>query len=134
MIDCFSLPDAAELVTTLRNHAEYCDMPFSWMNEAYAQAADAIEQLLAENAKLKAERDEYKQKYLSSEADATNLTGLLVQAVADLQKESRFLYGGCHLCGNAHTEICKSCIRDDFYADIADNATDKWEWRGVTHD
>lgn len=57
MTNYVSLPNAAELVKTLRTHAEYCDMPFSWMNEAYEQAADAIEALMQENAKLKAERD-----------------------------------------------------------------------------
>lgn len=40
--------DYKELISTLRTHAEYCDMPFSWMNDAYSDAADAIEQLVRE--------------------------------------------------------------------------------------
>lgn len=122
MADCFSLPNAAELVEMLRNHAEYCDMPFSWMNEAYAQAADAIEALLAENVKLKAERDDWRQKYLSSEVDATNLTGLLMQAVADLKS-----IAPCQKCkhfgvNQMTCDALEKCLYGEEQA---------WEWRGV---
>lgn len=40
--------DYKELISTLRTHAEYCDMPFSWMNDSYEEAANAIEQLVKE--------------------------------------------------------------------------------------
>lgn len=53
---CFgrqNMNDYKELISTLRTHAEYCDMPFSWMNDAYNDAADAIEHLVKE-------RDEWK--------------------------------------------------------------------------
>ena len=48
MADCVSLPNAAELVEQLRSNPNNV-----WMTEA----AGSIEQLLADNAKLKAERD-----------------------------------------------------------------------------
>ena len=61
MADCFSLPNAAELVAQLRSNPNNV-----WM----AEAADAIEQLVSkcnqlaeENAKLKAERDAYVQLF-----------------------------------------------------------------------
>lgn len=42
------MEDYKELIERLRTHSEYADLPFSWQNEAYAKAADAIEQLVKE--------------------------------------------------------------------------------------
>lgn len=65
MANCFYLPNAVELVvelkcfhTLLDDYAE-ANVPYTRSElDCIVQAADAIEQLLAENAKLKAERDE----------------------------------------------------------------------------
>ena len=67
MADCFGLPNAAELVEQLRSASELGDAPA--FNEfgvivsksTAQQAADTIEALLAENAKLKAERDHWEE-------------------------------------------------------------------------
>ena len=59
MTDCISLPNVAELVNFLRGEAKELSMLANGKTECNAlwKAADAIESLLAENAKLKAERD-----------------------------------------------------------------------------
>ena len=61
MADCFSLPNAAELIGELREDAYFwreddylCDVRRA---EILEETADTIEQLMQENAKLKAERD-----------------------------------------------------------------------------
>ena len=58
MDDCISLPNAAELVEELKNCADcaggYCTEA---CGESLFKIADFVEALLAENAKLKAERD-----------------------------------------------------------------------------
>lgn len=59
MADCVSLPNAVELVASTRLTAEYIARINGGKPQDYHpwKAADAIEQLIAENAKLKAERD-----------------------------------------------------------------------------
>ena len=61
MDDCFSLPNAAKLVAKMRDYADTADDNIYGIcvntPNVLRQAADAIEQLLAENAKLKEELD-----------------------------------------------------------------------------
>ncbi len=58
MADCFSLPNAAELVEELKKCADcagvYCT---EFCGEKLFEISDFVEALLAENAKLKAELD-----------------------------------------------------------------------------
>lgn len=83
----------------------------------------------AEIAALKAENERIRQNYISpkvyrmacEERDA---------AVAELKKSCNYQFGGCYLCLNQHTDLCKSCLRDDIWADIAKNPKDNWIWHG----
>lgn len=93
MADCFSLPNAAEILKNIR-----------WMyaDEYWVQiAADAIEALLAENAKLRKERD---------------------AAVEDLEKT-----GSCLSCVHCNlNDLTCDCLDE-----CALGTESKWEWRGV---
>lgn len=108
MADCVSPPNAAELVEDLRKHIKlsregriYVDIG----SEIFCrQAADAIEQLLAENAKLKKERD---------------------AAVRDLKISS-----DCDFCkyNTDDPMFCDKSPRGD------ECMGKRWEWRGVQDD
>ena len=110
MADCFSLLKAVELVEGLRRHIKlsregriYVDIG----SEIFCrQAADTIEQLLAENAKLKAERD---------------------AAVADLKSVVADGYGlnECRYC--KYREEDGQCHHDC----VPYSEKWGWEWRGV---
>lgn len=110
MPDCFSLPNAAELVvelkcfhTLLDDYAE-ANVPYTRSElDCIVQAEDAIEQLVTkcsqleeENAKLKKERDE------------------LIKEV---------VYIDCYNCKYYKTENEKCSVCDLYYSE--------WEWRGV---
>lgn len=103
MTDCVS--NAAELVAETRLSAEYIARLNGGESKDYIpwKAADAIEQLLAENAKLKAERD---------------------AAVADIIIACRGERTLCGMCGNNKCEYagdnqtyCYKCT--------------KYKWRGL---
>ena len=106
MADCFSLPNAAKLVGELRDdYKAFGDgrtQNFVEVTLRCKKAADAIEQLLAENAKLKTERD-------AAVADFT-----------DLNKQ----YGAyCRYCKGSK---CGFKAKDGWCA-----ACPNYEWRGV---
>lgn len=58
MADCFSLPNAVELIVKCEEWLSITKrLKANDLTEHIEKCADAIESLLAENAKLKAERD-----------------------------------------------------------------------------
>lgn len=103
--DC--LPNAAELVWKEQLDAYFGREDDCMCDDANAKtlenAADAIEHLLAENAKLKAERD-------AAVADMTNI-------VHDM-------------CGTCICDYCIGCERNGRAGCETDDG-DRWEWRGV---
>lgn len=83
MADCFSLQSIKEIVEDLRAIESYGEMPVS--SYEARNYKDAIEALLAENEKLKAERD---------------------AAVADLTRN-------CCICAYQKTATCGGCHIDN---------------------
>lgn len=112
MADCFSLPNVAELVERLRLcaddksvHCKGCEFMDTennlCMNIMINCAADAIEALLAENAKLKAERDD---------------------AVSDLKS-----IAPCQKCKHfGINQMTCDALEQCLYGE-----TSVWEWRGT---
>ena len=116
MADCFSLPNAAELVEQLRAFSLHFARQLALDAELTTpwRAATAIETLAQENAKLKAERDHWEEiarergehyRQMRRERDA---------AVADIPK---------------HCGTCRRFWRHENCLDDADGCG--WEWRGV---
>lgn len=114
--------DYKELISTLRTHAEYCDMPFSWMNDSYEEAADAIEHLVKE-------RDEWKTLGSLANKRAEDYREMRRQrdkaikerdaAVEDLKD---------------HGRNCKTCLHGGRGKNDCldrEEVPCKWEWRGV---
>lgn len=113
MSDCFSLPNAAELVEELKvcaSDCSYLQNGFDLHNGSIMfRAADAIEQLMQENAKLKAERD----------------------AAVALLKEESYCYS-CKQCTERDGNECW-CAASNDWSEWYDGC-DAWEWRGVLPD
>lgn len=119
MADCFTMPNAAELVKQLKgrsacvgfyDNCNNCDVEFKTscrtQQEMNKQAAYAIEALMQENAKLKAKRD---------------------AAVADL-KSAADASGECFGC--KFMDLRKhTCTHQEKM--ICDKNNSKWEWRGI---
>ena len=94
--------------------------------------SDAITLLEADTANiasLKAENERIRQNSVSQEAYQM-MCEERDAAVAELKKSCNYQFGGCYLCLNQHTDLCKSCLRDDIWADIAKDPKDNWQWRG----
>ena len=95
------------------------------INDAATELADKD----AEIASLKAENERIQQNSVSQEAYQM-MCEERDAAVAELKKSCNYQFGGCYLCLNQHTDLCKSCLRDDIWADIAKNPKDNWIWHG----
>ena len=83
----------------------------------------------AEIASLKAENERIRQNSVSQEVYQM-MCEERDAAVAELKKSCNYQFGGCYLCLNQHTDLCKSCLMDDIWADIAKNPKDNWIWHG----
>lgn len=79
--------------------------------------------------KLKVENEQICQNNVRIEV-YRQMVAELDAAVLELAADCRLQYGGCNLCANNHTDTCKSCIRDDIWADVAKEPKDRWQWRG----
>lgn len=104
MSDCFSLPNAAELLREIERLFSLRDENLAAMvlenndvQNAMIQATDAIEQLLAENAKLNTEIDFWRKREI-----------------------------GCGNCAHVKVSVQEYPCRD-----CSDYTHDKWEWLGV---
>lgn len=111
MADCFSMPNAAELVEILRQCADdkncnckECKFVITennlCMNIMINCAADAIEQLVTKCDQLEAERD---------------------AAVADMQRM-------------VDTDLCEICGVDCNHVAFPDDYCTCWKWRGVQNE
>lgn len=94
-----------------------------------SDASAMLESDTANIAALKAENERIRQNSVSQEAYQM-MCEERDAAVAELKKSCNYQFGGCYLCLNQHTDLCKSCLRDDIWADIAKNPKDNWIWRG----
>ena len=95
------------------------------INDAATELADKD----AEIASLKSENERIRQNSVSQEVYQM-MCEERDAAVAELKKSCNYQFGGCYLCLNQHTDLCKSCLRDDIWADIAKNPKDNWIWHG----
>lgn len=127
MADCFSLPNAAEMVNALREEADAVqavewEIPICTSNHI-AMAADVIEQLLAENAKLKAAFDRC---YESNENLYNELQEVKAErdaAVADVKSIAL-----CQKCKHfSINQMTCDALEQCLYGE-----TSLWEWCGVT--
>lgn len=136
MADCFSLPNAAELVEQLRSASELGDAPsfgkFGVIvsKSTARQAADAIEQLLAENAKLKVERD----TTLQGSADAVAKLWAEINALRDERDAAvADIPHRCYKCKYEDSppseDPCSNCRKSHYYGGTGEFTN--WEWRGV---
>ncbi len=105
MADCFSLPNAAELVEEKRNYARAIGSITLSCGEMNILAG-AYENILAENAKLKAERDAAVEDLKSAADESGECWGC---EFMDLRKQT---------CIHLEKMICSK-------------NNSKWKWRGV---
>ena len=108
MANYFSLENTDELLERLHNRARSCVTDKALI---YYDAIDVIEQLLSENAKLKAERD-------AAIADIPTACGYCKWFEQKWLSNGDFI-GDCH------------CPRP---CDNVSGANTQWEWRGVQDD
>ena len=124
------LTEREELVAEMRRFAVAAEenSEYDTMQD-FDAAASMLEADQSEIASLKSENERIRQNSVSQE-----LYQMMCEerdaAVAELKKSCNYQFGGCYLCLNLHTDLCKSCLRDDIWTDIAKNPKDNWIWHG----
>lgn len=130
--DCFSLPNAAELVEFFRKESE--SMIVEYVRDGYRlkEAADAIEQLLEETEEQK--RRIYKLAYDYDE-DEDTINRLMkentkLKAERDAAVHDLKISSDCDFCkyNTDDPAFCEKSPRGD------ECMGKRWEWRGVQHD
>lgn len=94
---------------------------------------DELENMEAELERLKNCRHECKivcllDRLNELQSKLEHITAERDDALDDLKKSCRIPYGGCNLCKNKNTSMCKECNRNDCVLHT-DNSRDCWKWR-----
>jgi hypothetical protein len=97
-------------------------------HEICGNAADAIESLTHQLADMTALRDEYEQKWYTSNKNYNIMTAERDAAVADL-RETSDTYRICAAC--KHIGDNGGCKESNPKKLCGHNGTSKWQWRGV---
>lgn len=121
MFDCVSLPNAAELVKFFRKESESMIVEYGRDCYRLKDAADAIERLLAENARLKEQaRRGSDYHILKSERDGFKAENAKLKAERNAALTDLRYSASCLTCRWHDSNVCEDCTFKI-----------EWEWRGV---